>query len=83
MRRLHVAFVPGLQGLLSLTDGVSDPRFGTRESLENGVLWLKLWRELVPLATGGDPEKALMEWLDFWERGSHDDRTLALLLTEE
>lgn len=83
MRRLHVAFVPGLQGLISLTDGVSDPRFGTRESLENSVLWLKLWRELVPLATGGDPEKALMEWLDFWERGSHDDRTLALLLTEE
>lgn len=83
MRRIGVYFTEKLEGLLLLTDGISDCRFGSQEMLENCAKWHGLWQELKSLAYGEEPERAFLEWLNFWERGSHDDRTAAMLIVEE
>ena len=66
--------------MLLMTDGVSDPKFETDAGLKNPALWQALWQELkTPLAEAA-PDTALLDWLDFWSRGNHDDRTIALLI---
>lgn len=80
MRRLRVSYVSSLTAILMMTDGVSDPRFGTQDGLEDSALWDGLYRELQPLLQAEDPEKSLLEWLNFWEKGHHDDRTLGILV---
>lgn len=82
MRRLRIDLVPDLRGLILMTDGISDARFITLEGLRDAKLWLELWQELLPLAKGARPEAELLEWLNFWSKGNHDDRTIALLAVE-
>lgn len=82
MRRLRIDVVPDFRGLALMTDGISDARFVTLEGLKDAGLWQKLWQELLPLARGENPEQDLLEWLNFWSRGNHDDRTIALLTVE-
>ena len=66
--------------LILMTDGVSDPKFETDAGLKNPALWQALWQELkIPLADP-TPDTALLDWLDFWSKGNHDDRTIALLI---
>ena len=69
--------------LILMTDGVSDPKFETDAGLKNPALWQALWQELkTPLADSA-PDSALLDWLDFWSRGNHDDRTIALLIPND
>jgi len=69
--------------LILMTDGVSDPKFETDAGLKNPALWQALWQELkTPLAEPA-PDIALLDWLDFWSRGNHDDRTIALLIPND
>lgn len=79
LRRLRVDFVKNFEGLLLMTDGISDARFVTLDALRDEGLWRELWQELLPLARSGNPDRELLEWLNFWSRGNHDDRTLAML----
>ena len=65
------------------TDGISDPFFQTDEDLNKIEKWNELWIKLSPIIEQEDiniAEKKLLEWLDFWSIGNHDDRTVALLL---
>lgn len=82
MRRVRVSCVARLEALLMMTDGVSDPKFGSEEDLGNPKLWLALKNELETIFEAPNPADALLDWLNFWEKGHHDDRTLAMLLTE-
>lgn len=67
-----------------MTDGVSDPKFETDANLKKPEMWDALWNDL---QEGGveltdDNEKSqtqLLEWLNFWSKGNHDDRTIAIL----
>ena len=67
-----------------MTDGVSDPKFETDANLQKPEMWDALWNDL---QEGGvelidDNEKSqsqLLEWLNFWSKGNHDDRTIAIL----
>lgn len=79
MRRLRLDFVPDLHGLLLMSDGVSDAWFQTTAGLTDEAQWQKLWGELIEAASGSEPEAAFLEWLNFWSRGNHDDRTVAML----
>ena len=49
-----------------MTDGISDPKFDTDNGLANPALWDVLWDEINPLIETADPEKALVDWLDFF-----------------
>jgi hypothetical protein len=77
----HIA--PGLTALVAMTDGVSDPKFETDVKFGDSACWHALWQDLS--ASGLEPgnERAaaeLLDWLNFWSVGNHDDRTLAALL---
>ena len=68
-----------LTSLMLMTDGISDPRFETDNGLINPGKWQSLWEELTPLLAAEDPGKALVDWMDFFVPGHHDDRTMAVL----
>lgn len=70
--------------LLLMTDGVSDPKFGTDNALRDPACWLKFLNEdlaaALPLSEPSDDiDQQLEEYLQFWSKGEHDDRTLALV----
>jgi len=68
-----------LNAVLLMTDGISDPRFETDNGLADAAKWDALWDEIGPLLAAPAPEQALLEWLEFFTPGHHDDRTIAAL----
>ncbi|MBK8577835.1 MAG: protein phosphatase 2C domain-containing protein [Candidatus Accumulibacter sp.] len=78
-KRLGLGRYSDLTGVMLMTDGVSDPRFETDNGLADAAKWDALWDEISPLLALPDPDRALIEWLDFFTPGHHDDRTIAVL----
>ena len=78
-KRIRCERFSNLSAVLLMTDGVSDPRFETDNGLVDSAKWDGLWAELSPSLTSQEPDKALIEWLDFFTPGHHDDRTIAVL----
>ena len=86
-KRLKCKIVPDFTALFMMTDGVSDPKFETDANLNNPDKWDDLWDDLThnkefPVELIDDNEAAkdqLLNWLDFWAPGNHDDRTIAIL----
>lgn len=70
--------------LIAMTDGVSDPKFKTDRDFENPEQWVKFWDELTSVVVfergNSGVANELLDWLDFWEEGEHDDRTIAVLV---
>ncbi len=84
--RVNIQLVDSFTALILATDGVSDPYFETDESLESVEKWDDFWAKISPFVTQENINSAhqeLLEWLDFWSKGNHDDRTIALLLRGE
>ena len=82
--RLKCKIVPDFTALFLMTDGVSDPKFETDANLNNPDKWDALWEDLkeygVDLSDDNEAAKdQLLNWLDFWSPGNHDDRTIAIL----
>ena len=83
-QRLRFYIVPDFTALFLMTDGVSDPKFETDANLNNPDKWDALWNDLkekgVDLSDDNEAAKEqLLNWLDFWSPGNHDDRTIAIL----
>lgn len=68
--------------LMLMTDGVSDPKFQTDAQLNTFEAWQTFWEELHTPLQAEKPEKSLENWLDFFSKGEHDDRTLAVFIPE-
>lgn len=68
--------------LILMTDGVSDPKFHSDVQLNTFEAWQTFWQELREPLQKEQPEKALEEWLDFFSKGEHDDRTLAIFIPQ-
>lgn len=89
-KRLIFTKLPESYALLLMSDGVSDPRIQHGEELKPDI-WNQLTDELKPLVRqeplNHDAERvetykergALCTWLDSYEKGHHDDRTIAVL----
>jgi hypothetical protein len=83
-QRLRFEIVEDFTALFLMTDGVSDPKFETDNNLINPNKWDELWNDLqengVELTDDNENAKdQLLDWLDFWSPGNHDDRTIAIL----
>lgn len=82
-RRLRFDVVPSFDGIVLMTDGVSDPKFETDNNLFNPEKWAELWKELAGEVPFEDRNitvaDALLKWMDFWSPGNHDDRTMMVL----
>ena len=83
-QRMNCRIVPDFTALFLMTDGVSDPKFETDANLKSYDKWNELWADLKEngVELTDDNEEAanqLLNWLDFWSPGNHDDRTIAIL----
>ena len=83
-QRLRFKIYPDFTALMLMTDGVSDPKFETDANLQNPEKWDAFWKDLSEngVELTDDNEKSqeqLLNWLNFWDRGNHDDRTIAIL----
>lgn len=80
-KRTRFTLCPDFTGFLLMTDGVSDPKFETEARLVELDAWDALWEDLQSAAdlAGPNPDIKLLEWLDFWSQGNHDDRTIAII----
>ena len=79
---VSIAAIEQAEALILMTDGVSDPKFKSDAELGDPGCWDQLWQELEPELAKENPEQALLEWLHFFERGYHDDRTLLISLVQ-
>ncbi len=89
-KRLIYTKLPDSYAVLLMSDGVSDPRFEAGGDAKPES-WDQLARELQPLVKeeplNHDGERietysergSLCRWLDSYEKGHHDDRTIAVL----
>jgi len=87
--RTRFEIVEDFTAVVLMTDGVTDPKFETDANLNRIEKWNELWDDL----NGNNEDNAkvdfvddneqsaeqLLKWLDFWSKGNHDDRTIAIL----
>mgnify|MGYP006414297961 FL=1 len=84
LKRVSFGVFDHLGSLILMTDGISDPKFESDDDLAELSSWNKLWNnELEPILqisnNVNENAKDLLEWMNFWSKGNHDDRTLAIL----
>jgi serine/threonine protein phosphatase PrpC len=87
--RTRFEIVEDFTAIILMTDGVTDPKFETDANLNKIEKWNELWDDLngknednLKVDFADDNEKSaeqLLRWLDFWSKGNHDDRTIAIL----
>ncbi|MCT4614381.1 MAG: protein phosphatase 2C domain-containing protein [Marinifilaceae bacterium] len=73
-------FEKDVKALVLMTDGISDPKFGSNKDLKDSESWKNFLNELYPLAEGEEIDKTKwMNWIDFYMKGEYDDRTISIL----
>ena len=77
--RINTGVFDDLTAVILMTDGVSDPKFVTDNDLEDSSKWMDFWEEIKQELDKENPQEALLEWLHFFVKSYHDDRTLAVL----
>lgn len=84
-KRLQFHYTDDFTALILMTDGISDPKFPTENTLREPQKWQLFWEELakeVNFSTTANREEVqqqLLKWLNFWSPGDHDDRTILLV----
>lgn len=90
-KRVRMTIVPDFTALMLMTDGVSDAMFQSEKDLNDPEKWAEMYGKLrqgfpddeiggVDLTDDNEEAKnQLLGWLNFWSRGNHDDRTIAIL----
>jgi serine/threonine protein phosphatase PrpC len=82
-QRLCVEIVPDFKALVLMTDGVTDALFHTDNNLLRKEKWDEFYRHLtseVELSKDNpDVSTQVLNWLNFWEKGEYDDRTIMIL----
>jgi hypothetical protein len=87
--RFGFKLVEDFSYLMLMTDGIYDPKFVVEANLEK----MEKWNEFLLDLKGNNQENAkvdfenenadvagqLLNWMDFWSPGNHDDRTLAII----
>ena len=81
--RVKIALVEDFKALVLMTDGISDPKFESDKNLNDSRCWVKFYENLrneVGLFGCNDEiEQQMLEYLDFWSIGNHDDRTIVVV----
>ncbi|BAP33112.1 uncharacterized protein CHSO_4075 [Chryseobacterium sp. StRB126] len=86
--RFRITCVEDFSYLVLMTDGIYDPKFLTENKLEDLESWKTFFKDLngdnddlakVDFINNTEIDQQLLHWTDFWSRGNHDDRTLAII----
>lgn len=88
-KRIGFRIVQDFTAIVLMSDGITDPKFQTDANLARIEKWDELWDDLGGKNNDGAvvnfaPDNAhtaaeLLNWMDFWSPGNHDDRTIAIL----
>lgn len=84
--RLFVCRVDSFTALFLMSDGVSDPWFETEAALQDAEKWNVFWSEQLEAmfkADATNTSEQLLNWLNFFIQGEHDDRTIAALVPDK
>ena len=85
--RIFIEVCSDFSAFLAMTDGITDPKFETDSELANPERWRDFWNDLTSKVdfsrNNNTLDKQFLDWMDFWSRGNHDDRTLAVLLPKD
>ena len=82
LQRIKFKLFDNFTVLALMTDGISDPKFGTDNNLASYEKWKEFVDELKGIDFSRTSEKTaqeLLEYMNFWSPGEHDDRTLVIL----
>lgn len=87
--RFTVQIEPDFSYLFLMSDGIYDAKFEVEANLDKTEKWLEFIEDLegkneaavaldfnAPLS---ETSEKLGEWMDFWSKGNHDDRTLSII----
>ncbi|WP_243452268.1 PP2C family serine/threonine-protein phosphatase [Tenacibaculum finnmarkense] len=87
--RFNIHIQKDFSYLFLMTDGIYDPKFEVEANLEKNEKWMEFIKDLKGNnednrginfeETPEEVEKNLNTWMDFWSKGNHDDRTLAII----
>ena len=78
-KRAYFEIVQDFSAIVLMTDGITDPKFEAEKNLSDIEKWNTFWKEVKPCLDADRPTDSLLDWLDFWSQGNHDDRTIAVL----
>lgn len=88
VNRFSISKFEQLDKLFLMTDGIYDPKFVTENKLEDVISWQNFLQDIggenenkakIDFENDDEIEKQILHWLDFWSKGNHDDRTLAII----
>ena len=86
--RFKITLAKDFSKLVLMTDGIYDPKFITENKLEDLESWKTFFGDLngknedetkVDFQNDEQIDEQLLSWMDFWSKGNHDDRTLAVI----
>jgi serine/threonine protein phosphatase PrpC len=93
-RRTRYTFADDFEALLLMTDGLTDPFFPAEKDVLSEENWRTFWTGILKDGFDGNPgcpelfdgglspeeqSLALCQWLNFWSKGNHDDRTILIV----
>lgn len=76
-QRFHMVCLPEFFGAVAMTDGITDPKFPSDASYAEPSQWGIFWKDL---QSGLGSSENLLEWMNFFSPGNHDDRTLVAIV---
>jgi len=76
-QRFHMVCLPSFVGAVAMTDGITDPKFPSDASYSEPSQWGIFWKDL---QSGLASSEKLLEWMNFFSPGNHDDRTLVAIV---
>jgi hypothetical protein len=76
-QRFHMVCLPEFVGAVAMTDGITDPKFPSDASYSESSQWGIFWKDL---QSGLGSSENLLEWMNFFAPGNHDDRTLVAIV---
>lgn len=80
-QRVKLCKIEDLKAIVLATDGITDPKFSNDNELMKPENWHRLFAELTPMLDQQNAETSvnhLLAWMNFFEKGHHDDRTIAI-----
>lgn len=87
--RFNIEIMEDFSYLFLMSDGIYDPKFEVEANLGKNEKWIEFLTDLegknqenvkVDFNLGNkDIASQLSNWMDFWSKGNHDDRTLAVI----
>ena len=87
--RFNFTIVEDFSFLFLMSDGIYDPKFEVEANLQKNEKWQEFLLDLEGnnedgikidfTAENNEIATQLEKWVDFWSKGNHDDRTLAII----